>query len=747
MISEGTLRQTKILSRVAPKNIVDRKAELEKLRRHAFGETDARGLLFLSAPARGASELLRQTFDYLFNEQDETIPFYFSIKKTDKTVKNCALRFLQTFLTQTIAFRRKDAKLLDASPEIGEIAELAAATEDFWIERFTRVSEQQNAFADERAFVRNCLSAPLRAAAHDARVFVIIDNLQEAENLTGETDLVEELKAIYSRSTVQFVFAGRRRFVLKAAQSGSAQLPDAEILRIETLPLTEAENLTENFAEKYNVEINEQTRDLLVRQFDSSPVFIEAMFIAARRREMNLDSFQKVQQVYADELFGGRIGKFFDTLFYENAPDFKFQKRIVNLLHKISADEDEEKSRITTWRKYFRVASDEEFYRMMRRLHADEFINLSSGIIEPEDENLPLSDYLESRYLLEILKEQRAQVVGNFLAKSLKRASQIMTRFYRRRAALDLREIFAVFNCQSIPESLIDYGKFKENHKGTPEEEILEKAKSEAGKINLPEIVFTAYGAAFYQPIKHIADEERSAVGIGFESADYREENEIAWIAAEIDSKLEASRETAEFWCDRLEMLALACNFQKFKLWLIAPEGFAPDALEILNQRNAFGSSRGQIKILAKFLEAEDIVREKRDSNEYEMVIPMGDDTELIAAHAVEEIARRYNFKPKAITQIKTALVEACINASEHSLSPDRKIYQKFAVEDDKIKITISNRGVKIPFGKTAETTTQIEPNEGRRGWGLKLMRTLMDEVKFEQVDDGTRISMVKYLK
>ena len=112
-----------------------------------------------------------------------------------------------------------------------------------------------------------------------------------------------------------------------------------------------------------------------------------------------------------------------------------------------------------------------------------------------------------------------------------------------------------------------------------------------------------------------------------------------------------------------------------------------------------------------------------------------------------EEIARRHDFQPRAINQIKTALVEACINASEHSLSPDRKIYQKFTVEDDKIIITISNRGVKIPTKRQAESVTQIEPNEGRRGWGLKLMRNLMDEVKFEQVDDGTRISMVKYLK
>ncbi len=110
---------------------------------------------------------------------------------------------------------------------------------------------------------------------------------------------------------------------------------------------------------------------------------------------------------------------------------------------------------------------------------------------------------------------------------------------------------------------------------------------------------------------------------------------------------------------------------------------------------------------------------------------------------AIEEIARRHHFEPKAINQIKTALLEACVNAAEHSLSPDRKIYQKFTVEADKIIITISNRGLRLTDAKGEE----FEPVEGRRGWGLKLMQSLMDEVKFEQVDDGTRISMTKYLK
>jgi serine/threonine-protein kinase RsbW len=130
------------------------------------------------------------------------------------------------------------------------------------------------------------------------------------------------------------------------------------------------------------------------------------------------------------------------------------------------------------------------------------------------------------------------------------------------------------------------------------------------------------------------------------------------------------------------------------------------------------------------------------------MVIPMGADTELIAAHAIEQIARRMSFGPEAINQIKTALIEACINAAEHSLSPDRKIYQRFRVDDDKLVVTVASRGL-VPSSMAAGNGQRLdataEKDNGRRGWGLKLIQTLMDEVEFERVDDGTELRMTKY--
>lgn len=733
--------KNKILSLIEPENFIGRTSEIETILNHAKQNKGNKGLLALSAPVGGLSELLLQCYDRLFLEQGDIIPVYFSFSGGDNTPENAARRFLQTFLLQVVAFRRNDLNLFKIAPDICELSELAAPTDLQWINKLISACERDSHLKDERAFIRQAFSAPLRAAGNGAQIVVFFDDFHRLENLSGETSPLDEIKEIYNRATIPFVFAGRRRSVLNAIQSGNTKLLDFETLTLNNLSDFDAGLLIENLAKNTDLKITEQTRDLIIRQFDANPFFLNSIFSAARDSGLNMESFQTVEKVYIDALFSGRIGRYYDSVFEEITANFELQKKIAALVSGTN-----QKTPIEAWRKRLNIA-EKEFNRIMRELHVSEIIRLSSNAVEFSIENKILRDYLESRYRLETIGEQRALVIGTLLSESLKRAPQIMSRFYRRTAALGLREILAVFNHRQVPASLLDYAIYKDKYKGAEDAEILEHSEKETEKIGLPQIVYTASCAAFYPPINQFLDEERASVALGFETVNYTAENEIVWIAAEIESKLEASREMTEFWCDRLEIIALMCNFPNYRLWLVAPEGFTPEAAEVLRQRSAYGSSRRQVGFLLRYLKAEDLIKEKINQNEYEMIVPMGDDTEMIAAHAIEEIARRHHFEPKAITQMKTALVEACINAAEHSLSPDRKIYQKFKIEDDKIIITISNRGVKIPSTKVAESITKIEPDETRRGWGLKLMKTLMDEVEFEQVDDGTRISMVKYLK
>jgi len=725
----------RILSTVNAENFVGRIQELEAISAHAEAENEMKGLLFSAAPALGASEVLRQTFDRMFDENEKTIPFYFALKKSDKTAKQCAVRFLQMFLSQIVAFRRDDDELLASSPDICELAQISLPSDGNWIDRLIENCENDSRLNDERAFVRHCLSAPLRAKAHGTEVFVMIDDLHEAESFGGESDFIEELKDIFSRANVRFVFAGHRRFLFESFHG------NYETLELAPLSFKEAGFLIEKLAENLNVAINEQTRDLITMQFGANPLFINLLFRAASEKEKNLDSFQRVEQIYTDELFGGRFGRFYDRIFSEIAPKAEIQKSFTGLLYD-AVTLDKEKSAIESWQKRSELGA-EDFYRAMCYLNQNEIIRITTNLVEAVTENQVLNDYIKSRFRLETIEENRALVVGEMLSDFLKRAPQIMAKFYRRNSAIGLRELLSVFDCQETPLALLDYAEFKDKFKGAEDEEIQTNLEKQSSKIILPQIVYTAHTVAFYPPLKQFTEQERSAVALGFEESRYTNEGEIVWLAAEIDSKLEANREVTEFWCDRLEMVALMCNFPKNQIWLVAPEGFSDDAMEILRSRNAFGSSKKQLQFLINYLKAEDTIGKKMPMNEYEMIVPMGEDTEMIAAQTVEEIARRHHFAPKAINQIKTALVEACINATEHSLSPDRKIYQKFAVEDDKIVITISNRGLRLADKQAQEIT----PDEGRRGWGLNLMKNLMDEVKVEQVDDGTRISMTKYLK
>jgi len=694
-------------------------------------------LLVLSAPAVGASELLKQTYDRHFHEQSETIPIYFAVKDSDRTAKNCAVRFLQTFITQTVAFRHRDPSIIDVAPDVCELGELATA-DSHWIDRLIKTCQTESRLTNDRAFVRYCLSAPLRAIAAGANSLVMIDNLHEADFFSGEIDFIEAIKEVFTRSSVPFILAGRRRFLLEAMLTGNAKLVGAKILPIESLAFADAGILAENLAAKYAVEINEPTRDLIAVKFKGNPIFTEFLIQTASEKQINLDSFRHVEQIYADEIFGGKIGKFYDAVLEKIAPDSEMQRVVVELFHAAQTTENE-KTSVEDWTGNFNLTA-QDFRRTAPLLNRREIVRLTSDRIEAMTENDVLRDYMTARYRLEIAAETRALAVGEMLSRFLKRAPLTMAKFYRQKAAIGLRELLALFNRQETPIDLLDYSIYKER---LNESETIGNSTDESKKITLPQIIFTAHTAAFYPPFEHLMEKTRSAVARGFAERIYTDADETVWLAAEIDSKLEASKETTEFWCDRLEMVALTCNFPKYVIWLVAPEGFAPDAIEILKRRNGYGSCRRQVELLTKFLRSDADVIEKTSAVEYEIIVPMGDDSELISAAAIEEIARRHHYSPKAINQMKTAIVEACINANEHSLSPERKIYQKFTVETNKIVVTISNRGLRLADKKAEEIT----PDEGRRGWGLKLMKTLMDEVKFEQVDDGTRISMTKYLR
>jgi serine/threonine-protein kinase RsbW len=395
-----------------------------------------------------------------------------------------------------------------------------------------------------------------------------------------------------------------------------------------------------------------------------------------------------------------------------------------------------------------------EFERVMRLLHMHELASFHATHVETTPTAV-WRDFVEVSYRLQVAAEPRALVVADTLVGALKRAPRTMARYYRREAALGLGELMRGFNFERVPASLLNYERYARVYRGLTRGEAAAALDAEPDAVHLPQVVHAASCASFHPAMSQFCDEERCSVAHGFESGEYAEAGEVVWVAAEVESKLEAGRALTGLWLDRLEQVAQSCGFERVRFWLVSRAGFSAEAAELLAEREAFGSCGEQLELLRSRLSAAPRASGGGDAaDEFAIELPMSEDTELVAAHTVEQIARRMEFQPEDISKIKHALIEACINASEHSLSTERKIYNRFRVEGDKLVITVSSRGLSLPASVAENGAASADRNggaaegaKGRRGWGLKLIRTLMDDVEFERVDDGTRLRMTKYLR
>jgi serine/threonine-protein kinase RsbW len=738
----------RVLGRVTQHDFVGRASELERIMAQAEPANAGRGLLLLMEPSAGVSELLRQAYDQIFNRRSDVIPIYFGITRTETTAVSAAIEFLNTFVQQYIAFRRDEPIVAHAPLTLQDLLELAPPADFDWIEQLVESYTRVRFSNDDKSLVRFCLGAPQRIPAGRGRPLVMLDGAQLAEYLNGAVVLGTEILRVFGRGGFSFVLAGLRRQILEAAHDAKSDFERLDLLRLEQLDTNEAPLLVEHVAKRQQVATSEAARDLLVQQFAGSPFFISSFLQAAREKRTSLLTYLDVERLYIDELFGGHIHRHFADLLEETSPRLDTRNLLIRLLWEAAAGE-ERTSSFEVWRKRLDVAPN-ELEEILHRLHVQEFVNWDGATVEAGVGPQSWKDYLKIRYRLDVLNEPRALVVADALADALKRAPHTMARHYKQIANTGLRDLISRFNTQQVPSVLFDYQSFSNKYKGAENDAIVSGLAAETESIKLPQTIHLASCLSFNSDMKQICEEDHCFVAHTFEEGTYTDAQQVVWLAADIESKLEVDVEVVRAWYERFENMANRLGFTRIQVWLISNEGFSEEASRLLKRRNAFGSSRQQVGLLASRVRetVASPVMQTSESDEFLIVVPMGEDNELIAANTAEQIARRLTFRPEAINQIKTAIVEACINASEHSYSPDRKIYQRFRVESDRLVITISSRGI-VPANLNGANsgTEDKKAAEERRGWGLKLIRTLMDEVEFERVDDGTSLRMTKYLR
>jgi len=142
------------------------------------------------------------------------------------------------------------------------------------------------------------------------------------------------------------------------------------------------------------------------------------------------------------------------------------------------------------------------------------------------------------------------------------------------------------------------------------------------------------------------------------------------------------------------------------------------------------------------------------EPREIQLTIPVAPEMEIAATAQVAALGEWMELGRDKIDEVKMAVVEACINAFEHSGTLDHKVELKFRVASESgadggrtfLEVDVLDNG--HGFDPSRVTAPQIGEKlraPHKRGWGLRIIRSLMDDVRIVSGERGTMIVMRKY--
>ena len=126
---------------------------------------------------------------------------------------------------------------------------------------------------------------------------------------------------------------------------------------------------------------------------------------------------------------------------------------------------------------------------------------------------------------------------------------------------------------------------------------------------------------------------------------------------------------------------------------------------------------------------------------------------EKVAMDTASSLARRMGFGADRVEALRTAIAEAVTNAIEHGNEQDSgmRVLVMLMARPDELIVSVADQGRKPLEQEQTTSTPRIEdalarPDKG--GWGIWLIRELMDEVEFTTAPSGgNQVRMVIHLE
>jgi len=134
-----------------------------------------------------------------------------------------------------------------------------------------------------------------------------------------------------------------------------------------------------------------------------------------------------------------------------------------------------------------------------------------------------------------------------------------------------------------------------------------------------------------------------------------------------------------------------------------------------------------------------------------ELKLPSVLGSEKAAIEQAATIAQKMGFSEDRVEDLKTAVSEACINAIEHGnkFNENTRVGVSLTIGEKQLQVAVHDEGsgfnaVDIP----AEITEDCEIPPRRRGWGMFLIKNLVNELSYEAIPgQGNEVRMIIHLE
>ncbi len=729
-----------------------REEELSSLIRASIegGRGIGSSFMIYGPPNIGKTSLLLSLAHGLRSSPEKTVlprpfPFYFSFSQILSHPLALSQHFLQEFLWQLLRF------LGDGQPTVFDPEAMCDRLATYGFTGCREILAAHARFTsagDGLSALVNALSFPFAAAGDLFYPVFLFDDFQYTGKLQGIPDgaMLSILRPYIKAGHFPMILSGSSPGRVTASLKREGLYGTFQMLEIGGLTTDSSIRLWRHLCERRRLDISESLLGRASERLGGIPVYQRMLVEEIFFRNAKVTDAISLENLYALSVTDGKLNRYWREFFENTFPDRGRRGRAIRFLKRILCDA-------------FPLDTVEGALSLMGASHEEGEAILSSlefkGLMKTDLEQLSfvadpvLSDFLFWAFERGVLGKGASQVAAAIVQSRLSRATPEPGQGadHARRVAI-VKELMRKWDLRDVPLLLLEFGKFRGKFGGKGLLEVVIGMESEAERVRLPKISSVSTG---YRAHRGGPRFDFDLVAYGFLEGDFSEENLVVW-AVDVAPEKSLGARAVEHFENRCRLLALEKGLppEQFRKWMVIGETADPAAVDLAVQYGIHLSHPTQLRLFLNLFGLEELEREPENPArpspggespvEYELVLPMKADSEVVAARVAEEVAAFASVDADTTDRIKMAIIEACINAFEHSASESGKVRLRYLLSPGRIDLFVQDNGKGFRAGKTPEGTRK------NRGWGLKLIRELVDDVEIVTGQEGTIVHMVKHL-